>query len=108
MKKNQKNLRNKLVIVAGGAGEIGERITRMFLQQGARVLVPSRSKEKLKALGTSLKDISTGELIPLETDIGTPQGLKTMTAAIEKEGALRAAVSAVGSFGRVQAAWKSR
>ncbi len=56
----------------------------MFLQQGARVLVPSRSKEKLKALGSSLKDISTGELIPLETDIGT-QGLKTMTAAIEKK-----------------------
>ena len=62
------------------------------------MLVPSRSKEKLKALGTSLTDISTGELIPLETDIGTHQGLKTMTAAIEKEGALRAAVSAVGSF----------
>ena len=98
MKQNQHELGNKLVVVAGGAGEIGERITRMFLQQGARVLVPSRSKEKLKALGTSLKDISTGELIPLETDIGTHQGLKTMTAAIEKEGALRAAVSAVGSF----------
>ena len=98
MKQNQHELGNKLVVVAGGAGEIGERITRMFLQQGARVLVPSRSKEKLKALGTSLMDISTGELIPLETDVGTPQGLKTLTAAIEKEGALRAAVSAVGSF----------
>ncbi len=84
MKQQQHELGNKLVVVAGGAGEIGERITRMFLQQGARVLVPSRSKEKLKALGTSLKDISTGELIPLETDIGTPQGLKTMTAAIRK------------------------
>jgi NADP-dependent 3-hydroxy acid dehydrogenase YdfG len=70
----------------------------MFLQQGARVLVPSRSKEKLKALGTSLKDISTGELIPLETDVSTPEGLKTLTAAIKKEGILRAAVSAVGSF----------
>ena len=58
------------------------------------MLVPSRSKEKLNALGTSLKDISTGELIPLETDIGTHEGLKTMTAVIEKEGALRAAVSA--------------
>jgi hypothetical protein len=52
----------------------------------------------LNALGTSLKDISTGELIALETDVGTPQGLKTLTAAIKKEGALRAAVSAVGSF----------
>jgi NADP-dependent 3-hydroxy acid dehydrogenase YdfG len=54
MKQNQHELGNKLVVVAGGAGDIGERITRMFLQQGARVLVPSRSKEKLKALGTSL------------------------------------------------------
>ena len=98
MKQNQHELGNKLVVVAGGAGEIGERITRMFLQHGARVLVPSRSKEKLEALATALKDVSTGELIPLETDIGTPQGLTTMTAVIEKEGALRAAVSAVGSF----------
>jgi NADP-dependent 3-hydroxy acid dehydrogenase YdfG len=98
MMPNQHELRNQLVVVAGGAGEIGERITRMFLQQDARVLVPSRSKEKIKALSASLRDISTGELIPLEADIGNPQGLKTMTAVIEKEGALRAAVIAVGSF----------
>jgi short-subunit dehydrogenase len=98
MKQNQNELGNKLVAVAGGAGEIGERITRMFLRQGARVCVPSRSKEKLEALGASLKDISSGELIPLETDIGTPQGLNTLTAAIKKEGALRVAVIAVGSF----------
>jgi hypothetical protein len=49
-------------------------------------------------LGASLKDISTGELIPLETDVSTPQGLKTLSAAIEKEGVLRAAVSSVGTF----------
>lgn len=98
VKQKQNELENQLVVVAGGAGEIGERITRMFVQQGARVLVPSRSKEKLKALGTSLKDISTGKLIPLETDIGTPPGLKAVTDAIEKEGTLRAAVSAIGSF----------
>src|ERR1035438_1564161 len=93
MKQNQHELGNKLVVVAGGAGEIGERITRMFLQQGARVLVPSRSKEKLNALGDSLTDISTGELIPLETDVSTAKGLKALTAAISKEGVLRAAVS---------------
>jgi NAD(P)-dependent dehydrogenase (short-subunit alcohol dehydrogenase family) len=98
MRQNQHELGNELVVVAGGAGEIGERITRMFLQQGARVLVPSRSKEKLKALRISLKDVSTGELIPLETDVSTPQGLKTLTAAVNKEGVLRAAVSAVGSW----------
>uniref|UniRef100_Q01TL2 Short-chain dehydrogenase/reductase SDR n=1 Tax=Solibacter usitatus (strain Ellin6076) TaxID=234267 RepID=Q01TL2_SOLUE len=98
MKQNQHELGNKLVVVAGGAGEIGERITRVFLQKGARVLVPSRSKEKLKALGASLRDISTGELIRLETDVSTPQGLKTLTAAVRKEGVLRAAVSAVGSW----------
>jgi short-subunit dehydrogenase len=98
MKHDQKVLGNKLIVVAGGAGEIGERITRMFLQQGARVLVPSRSKEKLDALGASVKDISTGELIPLETDVSTQQGLNTLAAAIKQEGVLRAAVSSVGTF----------
>ena len=84
MTQKQNELGNKLVVVAGGAGEIGERITRMFLQQGARVLVPSRSKEKLKALDASLTDVSTGELIPLETDVSTHQGLKTLTARHNK------------------------
>jgi len=98
MTQNQNELENKLVVVAGGAGEIGERITRMFLQQGARVLVPSRSKEKLNALRASLTDISTGDLIPLETDVSTAHGLKALTAAISKEGVLRAAVSSVGTF----------
>ena len=83
MKQNQHALGNKLVVVAGGAGEIGERITRMFMQQGARVLVPSRSKRRnCKPWETLLKDISTGELIPLETDVSTPQGLETLSAAI--------------------------
>ena len=98
MNQDQHELANKLVVVAGGAGEIGERITRMFMQQGARVLVPSRSEEKLEALEALLKDISTGELIPLQTDVSTPQGLVTLTAAIKKEGVLRAAVSSVGTF----------
>jgi len=98
MKPNQNKLANKLVVVAGGAGEIGERVTRAFMHRGARVLVPSRSKEKLKALDAHLKDTSAGALIPLEADVGTPQGLQTLTAAITQEGPLRAAVSAVGSF----------
>ncbi len=98
MKQEQKDLKSQLVVVAGGAGEIGERITRVFLQQGARVLVPSRSKEKLNALRASLKDTSTGELLPLETDVSTSEGLKTLSAAIEKEGVLRVAVNSVGTF----------
>jgi hypothetical protein len=45
IKQNQHELGSKLVVVLGEAGEIGERISRMFLQQGARVLLSSRSKE---------------------------------------------------------------
>ena len=98
MTQNQSELEDKLVVVAGGAGEIGERITRMFLQRGARVLVPSRSKEKLRDLAHSLEDITTGEMIPLETDVSTAQGLNSLSEAIETEGLLRAAVSTVGTF----------
>ena len=98
MTQDQTELGNKLVVIAGGAGEIGEQVTRMFLQQDARVIVPSRSKAKLQALRTSLSGISTGELISLEADVSTPQGLDTLTAAITREGVLRAAVSSVGTF----------
>ena len=77
---------------------LASELRECFLQQGARVIVPSRSKDKLKELGASLRNISTGELIPLEADVGTAEGLRTLTAAVKNEGALRAAVSAVGSF----------
>jgi NAD(P)-dependent dehydrogenase (short-subunit alcohol dehydrogenase family) len=43
------------ILVAGGAGEVGEGITRQLLNAGATVIVPSRSQDKLDQLKTQLQ-----------------------------------------------------
>lgn len=42
------------ILVAGGAGEVGEGIVRQLLAAGATVIVPSRSQDKLEQLKAQL------------------------------------------------------
>jgi NAD(P)-dependent dehydrogenase (short-subunit alcohol dehydrogenase family) len=42
------------ILVVGGAGEVGEGITRQLLATGSTVIVPSRSQDKLEQLKTQL------------------------------------------------------
>jgi NAD(P)-dependent dehydrogenase (short-subunit alcohol dehydrogenase family) len=41
------------VLVAGGAGEVGEGSVRQLLRRGATVVVPSRSRARLDALAAA-------------------------------------------------------
>lgn len=47
-------LKDKVVIVTGGASGIGEAITRRFLEEGAKVGIISRSQDKLNRLKEEL------------------------------------------------------
>lgn len=98
MNTEQNNLKNKVVVVAGGAGEIGESITKSFLAEGAMVIVPSRSAEKLSALKGSIGKANAGQLFAVNVDVNTPAGLNELVRVIKTHGDLRVAVSALGSF----------
>jgi short-subunit dehydrogenase len=50
------NIKNKVVIVTGASGGIGEATTRLFTRKGARVVLAARNKEKLQKLGRELKN----------------------------------------------------
>lgn len=63
------SLEDAKVVVAGGAGGVGEGIVRAFLKRRARVVVTSRSEDKLRELKAHCHDIPTGELIPLVGDL---------------------------------------
>ncbi|MDQ3041501.1 MAG: SDR family oxidoreductase [Acidobacteriota bacterium] len=71
-------IKTKIVLVAGGTGKIGGGIARKFLAAGARVVVPSRSKEKLADLRLRLSDFGERflekNLLLLEQDVGTETG----------------------------------
>ena len=45
-----KALTNKVALIAGGAGGVGEGIVHQLLAEGATVIVPSRSPEKIRKL----------------------------------------------------------
>lgn len=71
-------IKNKIILIAGGAGAIGGGIARKFLKSGATVVVPSRSAEKLAALRSRLDDFDDKflekNLLLLSRDIGTEDG----------------------------------
>ena len=62
----------KTVIVAGGTGEVGEGIVSAFLQSGAKVIVPSRDKQKLNNLSSRLGQPE--KLIGIQANIGSEKG----------------------------------
>ena len=91
------SLHGKTVLVAGGAGEVGEGIVRAFLDDGAVVVVPSRSQEKLDALRASLDDPDS--LLTKPADVGSESGAATVRDWIDTEvGPLDAAVVSLGSW----------
>ena len=58
----------KIVLIAGGAGDVGEGLVRAFLGDGATVVVPSRSAEKLAALREEIN--ASARLHTYTVDVG--------------------------------------
>ena len=87
------------VVVAGGAGGVGEGIVRSLLRQGARVAVPSRSEGKLRDLESFCGDIRTGELIPLVGDLSEEANARDLQSRIyETFRELDLAVASLGGW----------
>lgn len=90
-------LSERVAMVAGGAGAVGEGIVRSFLHAGATVVVPSRSGNKLSALRERLGDPEG--LVPLEGDVGTVEGAADVRdRALAETGRLDSVVASVGGW----------
>lgn len=90
-------LHGKTVLIPGGAGEVGEGLVRAFLNEGATVIVPSRSREKLDALRESLSEPNS--LITKTADVGTANGAALLRDWIADEvGPLDAVVASLGGW----------
>jgi NAD(P)-dependent dehydrogenase (short-subunit alcohol dehydrogenase family) len=93
------SLEGAKVVVAGGAGGVGEGIVRALLKHGARVLVSSRNEEKLRGLQAYCQDIPTGELLPLVGDLGDEESARALQSQIyERFRELDVAVASLGGW----------
>jgi NAD(P)-dependent dehydrogenase (short-subunit alcohol dehydrogenase family) len=73
----------KQILVAGGAGGVGEAIVRALLDAGHRVIVPSRSQARLDRLRHAAG--GSGELVTFTGNIGTPDGALLIRDRIARE-----------------------
>src|SRR5699024_6749253 len=88
-----------VVLVAGGAGEVGAGIVQAFLDKDATVIVPSRSQEHLDDLHEHLESIgtTTDQLNTLVGDIGQIDGAELLRdEVLERFGQVDAVVASLG------------
>ena len=89
-------LDGKIALIAGGTGGVGEGIVRAFLNEGATVVVPSRSNESLEKLRGYLGDSANDRFIPIVGDLGQIESAeKLRDQIINKVGHLDAVVASI-------------
>src|SRR4051812_15424234 len=92
-------LDGKVSLILGGAGYVGEGIVRSFLEEGAFVIVPSRSQERLAGLRKVLGPLASERLVTVPANVGTLQGAEALRGQIlTKMGRLDAVVASLGGY----------
>jgi 3-oxoacyl-[acyl-carrier protein] reductase len=65
-------LKNKVALVTGASRGLGYATARQLLLEGARVVINSRSIDKLEKAGETLKKETGGEVFMLDGDMADP------------------------------------
>jgi NAD(P)-dependent dehydrogenase (short-subunit alcohol dehydrogenase family) len=92
-------LDGKVCLVAGGTGTVGEEIVKVFLESGATVVVPSRSRQKLDALSgfLGLGASAAERLSLLEGRLDDPADAgRVRDEVLRRHGVLHAVVASLG------------
>ncbi len=78
------DINDKVVLITGGGGGIGSRIALSFAEHGAKVVIASRSLEKLTPIANEIRKI--GEYcLPLACDVTDPVQVNQMTSQVVNE-----------------------
>lgn len=67
-------LENKIAIITGGAGGIGQKTGEFFLKEGAKVILVDKNEESLDKAKSNLKDF--GEVITIKADVSNENDVK--------------------------------
>ena len=95
-------LQGKVAIVTGGAGGIGTHISKTFAAAGARVVVASRSQERLDGVASDIA-AQGGEALAVATDITVPEQVDALVRrTVERFGRLDVMVNNAGGGARMR------
>jgi len=91
--------RQRVVIVTGGSGALGQAITRRFLAGGHVVCVPWIVERERERLAASVDAATTSRLLLERCDVGDDAAMERLVAGVVKtHGSVDVLVSAVGGF----------
>ncbi len=93
-------LTGRTVMVVGGAGNVGTYAVSALLAGGARVVVTSRSEEKLERMRSRLGTLAeSGRLVPLVGSMSDEaEAPRILESAQERAGPLDAAIASLGDM----------
>ncbi|MDQ0063340.1 SDR family oxidoreductase [Paenibacillus harenae] len=91
----------KTIVVAGATGGIGEGVTKLLLQHGAKVVALSRNEEKLEQLRAYLSGVDTGNLITLQENLDQDlAGSREVSDRLKEQfGHFDGAIVTIGNWG---------
>lgn len=88
-----------VALVAGGTGNVGATIVRGLLARGATVIVPSRTEDKLAALGDAQDAPARTRLVAIAGNIGDELEAERIRAeAVDRCGRIDAVIASLGTF----------
>ncbi|GAB4409198.1 MAG: SDR family oxidoreductase [Bacteroidia bacterium] len=93
-------LKDKVIIVTGGGSGLGRAMSRYFLQLGAKVVITSRSMDRLDTTAAELSSETGGEVLPVACDVRNYDMVeKMLRRSIEHFGSVDVLVNnAAGNF----------
>ena len=76
------HLKDKVVVVTGGAAGIGRAIAEEFLREGARVAVFGRGQEKLDRFLADMRGLGFDKTLALQADVRETEQVRALTEQV--------------------------
>ncbi|NBN63893.1 SDR family oxidoreductase [Microvirga tunisiensis] len=93
-------LKQKTAVITGGAGSLGLATARLFLREGARVVLVDLAAAALDQARQALPD---GDVLFVQADVGSEEGARSyVEAAVAAFGPIDIFFSNAGNFGEVR------
>lgn len=91
-------LRDKVVLLTGGSAGIGKAAARLFAEEGANIVIASRTEERLQAVAKELREDTGAKVEPIVCDIRNPGSIDALLArAVRCYGGLDVIVNNAGA-----------